>query len=144
MALILTSILSLLLTLIEGARIGAIKMQGELAAETSMESALSEFHRELLKQYDLLFIDVSYGTGNYSEEALTEHLTACAEKNLSRGGLSFPEKKTVTGTGEASCCILAWKSICGGQWGTGAVGAGLCLHVGRPGGRDRGGSAWHH
>lgn len=105
MALTLTSILSLLLTLIEGARIGAIKMQGELAAETSMESALSEFHRELLKQYDLLFIDVSYGTGNYSEEALTEHLTACAEKNLSRGGLSFPEKKTFTGTGEAEVSV---------------------------------------
>jgi len=97
LALSLGIILSLLLTLIEGARRNAVKMQVELVQETAMESALSEFHRELLKQYDLLFIDTSYGTEEGGEKLLGEHLKTCMDRNFSIAGVVAPDRQTFTG-----------------------------------------------
>ena len=78
----LTLILSLVFTLIEGARISAMRMKFECVADISMNSVLAEFHRELLEQYDLLFVDMSYG-GNYVNIGNTEaHLRNYMEKNL--------------------------------------------------------------
>lgn len=57
----LTLILSLVFTVIEGARISAIRMKFECVADIGMNSVLAEYHRELLEQYDLLFVDMSYG-----------------------------------------------------------------------------------
>lgn len=97
LALSMGIILSLLLTLIEGARRNAVKMQVELVQETAMESALSEFHRELLRQYDLLFIDTSYGTEDGSGKLLSEHLRTCMDRNFSVGGTVVPDRQTFTG-----------------------------------------------
>ena len=47
LALSLTVILSLVFTLIEGARISAIRMKVECAADIGMNSVLAEYHREL-------------------------------------------------------------------------------------------------
>ncbi|MCH5263583.1 MAG: hypothetical protein J1F42_11760 [Lachnospiraceae bacterium] len=78
----LTLILSLVFTLIEGARISAVRMKFECVADIGMNSVLAEFHRELLEQYDLLFVDMSYG-GNYANIGNTEaHLRNYMEKNL--------------------------------------------------------------
>ena len=78
----LTLILSLVFTLIEGARISAMRMKFECAADIGMNSVLAEFHRELLEQYDLLFVDMSYG-GNYANISNTEeHLRNYIQKNL--------------------------------------------------------------
>ena len=78
----LTLILSLVFTLIEGARISAMRMKFECAADIGMNSVLAEFHRELLEQYDLLFVDMSYG-GNYANISNTEeHLRNYMQKNL--------------------------------------------------------------
>ena len=78
----LTLILSLVFTLIEGARISAVRMKFECVADIGMNSVLAEFHRELLEQYDLLFVDMSYG-GNYANIGNTEaHLRNYIEKNL--------------------------------------------------------------
>ena len=63
LALTITVLLSLILLLLEGARINAIRMKTETAGNIAVRSALGEFHRELLRQYDLYFIDTSYGTG---------------------------------------------------------------------------------
>ena len=60
----LTLILSLVFTVIEGARISAIRMKFECVADIGMNSVLAEYHRELLEQYELLFVDMSYG-GRY-------------------------------------------------------------------------------
>ncbi len=82
LALSLTVILSLVFTLIEGARISAIRMKFECAADIGMNSVLAEYHRELLKQYDLLFVDMSYG-GRYADIGNTEaHLKSYMQKNL--------------------------------------------------------------
>ena len=78
----LTLILSLVFTLIEGARISAIRMKFECVADIGMNSVLAEFHRELLEQYDLLFVDMSYG-GSYANISNTEaHLRNYVQKNL--------------------------------------------------------------
>lgn len=81
LSLSLTLILSLVFTVIEGARISAIRMKFECVTDIGMNSVLAEYHRELLKQYDLLFVDTSYG-GSHPEIANTEaHLRKYAQKN---------------------------------------------------------------
>ena len=66
LTLTLAVLLSLILTLVEGAGINAIRMRTETAGNIAVRSVLGEFHRELLKQYGLYFIDASYGTGGAS------------------------------------------------------------------------------
>ena len=84
----LTLILSLVFTVIEGARISAIRMKFECVADIGMNSVLAEYHRELLEQYDLLFVDMSYG-GSHADIGNTEaHLKNYMQKNLRpEGGL---------------------------------------------------------
>ena len=82
LSLSLTLILSLVLTVIEGARISAIRMKFECVADIGMNSVLAEYHRELLEQYDLLFVDTSYGTGTPSIVNTQEHLRNYMQKNM--------------------------------------------------------------
>ncbi len=85
LALSLTLILSLVFTVIEGARISAIRMKFECVADIGMNSVLAEYHRELLKQYDLLFVDTSY-CGSHPSIANTEgHLRDYMRKNFQPG-----------------------------------------------------------
>ena len=78
----LTLILSLVFTVIEGARISAIRMKFECVADIGMNSILAEYHRELLEQYDLLFVDMSYG-GSRADIGNTEaHLKNYIQRNL--------------------------------------------------------------
>ncbi len=85
LSLSLTLILSLVFTVIEGARISAIRMKFECVTDIGMNSVLAEYHRELLKQYDLLFVDTSYG-GSRPEIANTEaHLQNYTQKNCRAG-----------------------------------------------------------
>lgn len=82
LSLSLTLILSLVFTVIEGARISAIRMKFECVADIGMNSVLAEYHRELLEQYDLLFVDTSY-CGSRPDIANTEaHLRSYAQKNF--------------------------------------------------------------
>ena len=82
LSLSLSLILSLVLTLIEGARISAVRMKFECAADIGMNAVLAEYHRELLKQYDLLFVDSSYGGSAPSIANTEEHLRNYMQKNL--------------------------------------------------------------
>lgn len=82
LSLSLTLILSLVFTVIEGARISAIRMKFEYVTDIGMNSVLAEYHRELLEQYDLLFVDTSYG-GNMPSIANAEgHLKKYLQNNL--------------------------------------------------------------
>ena len=74
LSLSLALLLSLVFTVIEGARISAIRMKFECVADIGMNSVLAEYHRELLKQYDLLFVDTSYGGGTASIGNTEAHL----------------------------------------------------------------------
>ena len=55
-------LLSLILTVVEGVRLHTMRAQTECVMDMAMDSALAEYHRELLEQYDLFFIDISYGS----------------------------------------------------------------------------------
>lgn len=77
-------ILSLILALYQGARIGAVKMKTECVADISMNSVLAEYSRELFNQYSLLMVDTSYGSGNHSIVNTEEHLRNYVQKNFSR------------------------------------------------------------
>ena len=87
LALSLTLILSLVFTVIEGARISAIRMKFECVADIGMNSVLAEYHRELLEQYDLLFVDTSYGGGQASVSNTEAHLRSYIQKNLQTDGI---------------------------------------------------------
>lgn len=89
LALTLAVLLSLILALVEGARINAIRMRTETAGNIAVRSVLGEFHRELLRQYDLYFIDASYGTGSASMEKVQQHLQTYMSKNLESEGGDF-------------------------------------------------------
>lgn len=82
LALTLSVMLSLFFTLIEGARISAIRMQTECAMDISLYSVFAEYNRELLEQYDLFFIDTSYGSGNCAIGNTTEHLKGYISDNV--------------------------------------------------------------
>ena len=89
MALCLPVLLSLFLTVIEGARQNAMRLQAEMAMDTATQSVLAEFHQELHKQYDLFFVDTAYGTGAPSLDRTAEHLRAYLEGNFTVVGVDF-------------------------------------------------------
>lgn len=86
LALTFTIILSLLLLIIEGARENAIRMKVEFAMDLSMNSVFAEYNRQLLEQYDLFFIDTSYGQAGASTDRIAEHLKAYMQDNFDVGG----------------------------------------------------------
>lgn len=85
LALIFTIILSFLLFIIEGARENTIRMKAELAMDLSMSSVFAEYNRQLLEQYDLFFIDASYGQANASTERIEDHLKGYLNDNFRIG-----------------------------------------------------------
>lgn len=82
LSLVFAIILSLFLALVEGVAMGAARLQAELAADLGLDSVFAEYHRELFKQYGLLFIDDSYGTGKGSVSKIEEHLADYMSYNL--------------------------------------------------------------
>lgn len=91
-------LLSLFLAVIEGARRSTIRMHLECCADMALDSALAEYHREMLKQYELFFIDTSYGTADPSFHRTEEHIYGYMEKNLRPAEeFSVPFAKDITG-----------------------------------------------
>ncbi len=82
----LTLILSLVFVVIEGARISAIRMKFECVSDIGMNSVLAEYHREMLEQYDLLFVDTSYGSSHADIGNTEAHLKNYIRKNLKPDG----------------------------------------------------------
>lgn len=87
LSLLLTIMMSLCMVLIMGARENLRRMQIEIITDICMNNILAEFHRELLKQYELFFIDTSYGTSYASYEQTAAHLQAYLECNLGGEGI---------------------------------------------------------
>lgn len=82
LSLIFGIILSLFLALIEGAAIGASRIQSEMVADLGIDSVFAEYHRELLKQYDVFFIDDSYGQQYGSIGKVQSHLSQFMSYNM--------------------------------------------------------------
>ncbi len=75
MALTLAVLLSLCLTMVEGARRSAMRMQAEVITYSSMKSVLAEYNRELMKQYNIFAIDSSYGTAVSGADMISSHFS---------------------------------------------------------------------
>lgn len=74
LALTLGIMISLITTMLSGARNSTIRFQTECVMDIGMESIFAEYHREILKQYGLLYIDSSYGKSNGNEDVVKSHL----------------------------------------------------------------------
>lgn len=74
-------LLSLCLTLIGGVRMGAARMETECIMDIGLNSILAEYHRELMYNYNLFFVDTSYGTPFPSSEKTAAHLQEYMELN---------------------------------------------------------------
>ena len=84
LALILCAVVTFLFVLLESARIHAARAVLNRAAESAMDSVLSQYQRELLERYGLLFLDGSFGTGISEPQFVEEEFALWFEKN--RGG----------------------------------------------------------
>lgn len=83
MSMTLMLVLSLCLVLIEGCRQNTIRLETECITDIGMNSILAEYHREVFNQYNLFYIDSSYGTNLPSYYNTEAHLRAYMEKNIS-------------------------------------------------------------
>ena len=83
LTLTMTVLLSLCLTLIEGVRSSAIKLESEIAVAIAADSIMAEYNRELFRQYNIFAIEDSYGTDRASISNIDEHLATYMTKNLS-------------------------------------------------------------
>lgn len=81
-SLTLTVMLSLCLTLIEGARQSTIRLEAECIMDIALNSIMAEYHRELFEQYNLFFIDSSYGSVYPSYYNTEARLKYYLEQNL--------------------------------------------------------------
>lgn len=82
LALVTGILLSLILAVIQAARISTIRMHLECCADMALDSALAQYHREMLHQYELFFIDTSYGTADPSFHRTEKQIQNYMEKNL--------------------------------------------------------------
>lgn len=80
--LVFAVLLSFILLIVEGARKNAICMKTECAMDLSMSSVFAEYNRELLNQYDLFFIDTSYGQSSAGINNTAEHLKGYLNDNF--------------------------------------------------------------
>ena len=87
LALVMTVLISFLLLLIMGAKRNTVRCEAEIAFDNSMQSVLAEYHREMWKQYDLLYIDTSYGSDVPDREKTAAHICDYMEENLPENGL---------------------------------------------------------
>lgn len=84
-ALTLTVMLSLCLTLIEGTRRHTVSFEAECVMDIGLDSVLAEYHRVLMQRYGLFMIDTSYGTDYPSYYNTEQHLAEYLTRNLSCG-----------------------------------------------------------
>lgn len=103
MALTLMVLLSLFLMLIEQARQRAIELVADCSLDLAVYSVFAEYQRELLEEYDLLFVDTSYGTDDSSLKPLKRHLEAYIDENLSKGNTAKGIAADLTSTFMEDC-----------------------------------------
>ena len=91
LSLVMGIIMSLIFMTLESARYTSEKMRIEMISRMGLESIFAEYNRDLLKEYDLLFIDSSYGGSTPSIKETKDHLKGYLEYNVrpSKGILSL-------------------------------------------------------
>ena len=87
LTLMLGIMLSLVFVLLEGIRNKTIRTEVESVMDLSLYSIFGEYNRQLLEQYDLFFIDASYGEGNPKVNRSEEHLQYYMNENFHKEGI---------------------------------------------------------
>ncbi|MCI8692741.1 MAG: hypothetical protein HFH91_08400 [Lachnospiraceae bacterium] len=82
LSLCLAVLLSLCLTLIDGVRRNGARLEIECITDIGMHSIMAEYHRELMRQYNLFAIDSSYGTDLCVKANTEAHLRKYLSENL--------------------------------------------------------------
>lgn len=100
LALSLTALLAVVMALLTGVKKNTIRMEEELALDTAGYSTLAEYDREMLKRYDLFFIDTSYGSREPDVARIGDHVKQYADKNLENTEL-FYSRLAFTGIQDA-------------------------------------------
>lgn len=85
---IFTIIMSMLLMIITAARDSAIRFKTECSMDAAIYSVFAEYNKELLKRYDLLFVDTAYGASQGKIENTEAHLLSYMNKNFDIKGAS--------------------------------------------------------
>ncbi len=86
LAITLGVMLSLIVTLIDGVRRQTARLETEGVTDLALFSVFGEYNRQLLDQYDLFFIDTTYGEGAPSLEKVEEHLQYYMNENFRKKG----------------------------------------------------------
>ena len=81
MALVMAVLLTLCMTMIDGARRSAMRMQAEVITYSAMKSVLAEYNRELARQYNIFALDSSYGTMKSGAVPVSDHFSEYMKKN---------------------------------------------------------------
>ena len=82
LCLVLAVLIPLITMMIEAARYSAMKLQIECAVDTAADSAMAEYHRELLDEYGLLFVDTSYKSSSGSVSNVSNHISSYINANM--------------------------------------------------------------
>lgn len=94
LSLVLLLILSLVMTVIEGARIKTAEVIAERAFHTAMDSVLAEYYGPLMKEYHILGLDTGYGDKTPKDEELTERMTEYISYTIHPGrNLAYDDKE---------------------------------------------------
>lgn len=96
LALTLGVMLSLIFALIEGVRMQTIRMEIEGVMDIGLYSIFGEYNRQLLEQYDLFFIDTTYGQGDPSVKNTEEHLQYFMNQNFEKEAADFLSYRDLT------------------------------------------------
>lgn len=83
-AMIFMVLVSFVLSIFEGIKINAMRLKAECAYMVAQNAVLSEYHKELLEEFDLFYVDTSYKTGNPNYHNVESHLWEYIEENCKR------------------------------------------------------------
>ena len=82
LSLMIVLMLSFIIALTEGIRVQTIRFQTECVMDIGITSIFAEYHRELLEQYGLFAIDMSYGSSSAEEENVKSRLLQYMNMNF--------------------------------------------------------------
>lgn len=111
MSMLLAVLLSLFLTVIEGAKSRAVSLRADCAFDLSVYSVFAEYNRQLYEEYGLFFIDTAYGEATASLERVNRHLGYYMQQNLKQDGTGWKQF-------DFTKCILEQTEITGGSYAT--------------------------
>ena len=105
LSLLLSVLLLLFQALFSSAEAAMLRSELQEALELTEYSVLSEYHRGLLEEYDLFYLDLGYGGGAEKTDYLNQRIRGFLDENLTAGNVKTVESsgyaRATDGRGEA-------------------------------------------